>query len=196
LSSIAEKILQVFRSDVIETLADYYRLPAETLGGLSLTAAPRPGAEGFFHFGASNVCYGRSSSGTSPDVGGAARFDAIQHLHKGATSIQLPFDFAEVTENLRLERYRSGGTQGLEALVVSEPVRKLYYWVRSTLPFVVRRQLQKIYFRDWKDLPFPAWPVDFTVDNLHRQVLRLLLETTGIKSFPSSGFGPRERRVR
>jgi hypothetical protein len=50
--------------------------------------------------------------------------------------------------------------------------------------------LQKIYFRDWKEIAFPAWPVDFTVDNLHRQMLRIVLEASGEKRLPFVWFWP------
>ncbi len=58
------------------------------------------------------------------------------------------------------------------------------------LPVSVRRKLQEAYFRDWKELPFPAWPVDFTVDTLHEKLLRLLMETSGIKKLPFIWFWP------
>ena len=64
---------------------------------------------------------------------------------------------------------------GKQAFSAGKSVRKLYYLIREWLPVSVRRQLQQIYLRDWKELPFPAWPVDFTVDNLHQEFLRLLM---------------------
>jgi hypothetical protein len=54
----------------------------------------------------------------------------------------------------------------------------------------VRRNFQEAYFRDWKELPFPAWPVDFTVDTLHEKFLRLLMETSGTKELPFIWFWP------
>ncbi|MGB0002059.1 MAG: hypothetical protein WBQ04_18225, partial [Candidatus Acidiferrales bacterium] len=69
-------------------------------------------------------------------------------------------------------------------------VHKLYYFMRDFLPVSLRRQLQRIYFRDWKELPFPAWPVDFTVDTLHEEVLRLALEASGEKRVPFIWFWP------
>ena len=67
---------------------------------------------------------------------------------------------------------------------------QLYYLIRGCLPASVRRQLQKAYFLDWKRLSFPAWPVDFNVDTLHEEFLRLLMETRGVKKVPFIWFWP------
>jgi hypothetical protein len=50
--------------------------------------------------------------------------------------------------------------------------------------------LQRVYFSDWKELPFPAWPVDFTVDNLHEELLKLLMRASGLKKVPFIWFWP------
>jgi hypothetical protein len=175
---------------VIQTLLDYYRIPPESLGGMSLTADSASGDIGFFQFGATNICYGRCKSGAAADVVGSGEFNALKDVRRDGTTIQLPFDFTEVVENLRLERYRQKKIRSMEMFAESEPVRKLYYFMRQCLPFSVRRLLQRAYFRDWKELPFPAWPVDFTVDNLHEEFLRLLVETSGAKKLPFIWFWP------
>jgi hypothetical protein len=175
---------------VIQTLLDYYRVPVESLGGISLIADSASGDLGYFQFGAKNICYGRCKSGAAADVAGSGEFNASKDVRRDGTTIQLPFDFTEVVENLRLERYRQKSLRGMEMLAASEPVRKLYYHIRERLPFSVRRQLQRAYFRDWKKLPFPAWPVDFTVDTLHEEFLRLLMETSGVKKLPFIWFWP------
>lgn len=175
---------------MIQTILDYYRLPVESLGGVSLTADAPSGDSGYFQFGANNICYGRSRSGTSSDIRSAAQFDALRGVHRQQNTLQLPFDFSEIVENLRQERYRQKGTGGLEVFATSEPVRKLYYLLRKCLPFPVRRRLQKLYFRDWKNLKFPAWPVDCTVDNLQRELLGLLLDASSAKRLPFIWFWP------
>jgi hypothetical protein len=175
---------------VIQTLLDYYRIPVESLGGVSLTVDSAPRETGFFQFGESNICYGRCKTGVAGDVAGSAQFNALKDVHLEGPSIQLPFDFTEVVENLRLERYRQKRNGRLELFAESEPVREFYYLIRKSLPFRVRRQLQRIYFQDWKELPFPAWPVDFTVDNLHEEILRLALEASGAKKLPFIWFWP------
>ncbi len=175
---------------MIQPLLDYYRIPTESLGGISLTADSVPGDIGFFQFGAKNICYGRCKSGASGDVAGSGEFDASKYVRRDSTTIRVPFDFAEVVENLRLERYRQKSVRSLELFTASESVSKFYYLIRKTLPFPVRRQLQRAYFRDWKEIPFPAWPVDSTVDTLHEEFLRLLMETSGAKKVPFIWFWP------
>ena len=175
---------------MIQTLLDYYRIPERTFDCLSLTADSASQDIGFFRFGSKNVCYGRCQSGGSPTISDSGQFDALEHVRRDGTSVQLPFDFAELIENLRLERYRERMNPGIEMFAASEPIRKMYYFFRGCLPVPVRRQLQKTYFRNWKELPFPAWPVDFTVDNLHDEFLRLLMETSGVKRLPFIWFWP------
>src|SRR5262249_19995515 len=46
------------------------------------------------------------------------------------------------------------------------------------------------YFRDWEELPFPSWPLDFTVDNLHEEFLRLLMKSSGVSKIPFIWFWP------
>jgi hypothetical protein len=173
---------------VIQALLDYYRLPVEALSGISPPVSSASGNSGS-QFCANNICYGRRQYDSASDVAGSVQFDGANVLRR-ALQDQLPFDFTEAIENLRLERYRHKKTQGMEMFATSEPVRKFYYLIRAALPVSVRRQLQKAYFRDWKKLPFPAWPVDFTVDNLHEEYLRLLMEASGVEKIPFIWFWP------
>ena len=175
---------------MIQTLSDYYRIPPQALGDISLTADSASREIGFFQFGTRNICYGRCKSGAARNVAGSGEFDALKDVRRDSTTIQMPFDFTEVVENLRLERYRQKSSRGLELLAASEPVRRLYYLIRKFLPFAVRRQLQRAYFSDWQKLRFPAWPVDFTVDTLHEEFLRLLMETSNTKKVPFIWFWP------
>lgn len=175
---------------MIQTLVDYYRIPGDSLGGVSSTVDSTSGEVGFFHFGARNICYGRCQSGAAADVAGASQFDASENIRRDGTTIQLPFNLAEVVDNLRLERYRQKQRRGMEMFASMEPVRQLYYLIRECLPVSVRRRLQRAYFRDWKSLPFPTWPVDFSADTLHEEFLRLLMETSGTKKLPFIWFWP------
>jgi hypothetical protein len=175
---------------MIQTLLDYYLIPEDLLGGISLTDNPASGGAGFFQFGANNICYGPCQSGVAADLAGSREFDASKDIRRDGTTIHLPFDFTEVVDNLRLERYRQKVTPGREVFAESEPVRKLYYFMRECLPVSFRRQLQRAYFRDWRKLLFPAWPVDFTVDTLHEELLRRLMEASGVKKVPFIWFWP------
>jgi hypothetical protein len=175
---------------VIRTLSDYYRIPGDILCSVSLSSASANADTGFFRFGAANICYGRCESGTATSVAGSKQFDASRAVVRDGTTLQFPFSFDEVIENLRRERYRKSMTPEADTLTASEPIHKIYYLFREFLPVSVRRHLQRVYFRDWKELPFPAWPVDFTVDSLHQAFLRLLMEASGVKKLPFIWFWP------
>lgn len=175
---------------MIQTLLDYYRIPEDFLGGISLTSSSTSGDIGFFQSGANNICYGRCAAGVSAHVAGSGEFQASKGIRRNGKIIELPFDFTEVVENLRLERYGQKRASGMSAIAESEFARRAYYLIREGLPVLLRHQLQKAYFHGWKDLSFPAWPVDFTVDNLNEEFLRLLLETSNTKKLPFIWFWP------
>ena len=173
-----------------QALVDYYRLPPESLPFVTTTANGASGNIGFFQFGINNICYGRCQSGVAADAASSRQIDALKDIRRCGTSIQLPFSFTEIVENLRRERYRQKTIPAGGLFGENMAVHKLYYFMRDFLPVSLRRQLQRIYFRDWKELPFPAWPVDFTADTLHEEVLRLALEASGEKRVPFIWFWP------
>ena len=175
---------------MIQALLDYYRIAEDLFNGVSPTADSGSGVSGFFQFGAKNVCYGRNRSGVAVDVRGSGQFDASKDVRSDGATLHLPFDFTEVVENLRRERYRRNMNPERMPFAANALVRRLYYHFREYLPVSVRRHLQKAYFRGWRELPFPAWPVDFTVDTLHQEFLRLLMETSGTKKVPFIWFWP------
>ena len=174
---------------MIRALSDYYRLPAGLFSGIASNSDSASAEAGFFQFSGS-VCYGRNRTGVSANVAGSGQFDAAKDVRCNGQALQLPFEFAEVIDNLRMERYQRKMTPGRKSFAASEPVRRVYYFLREWLPVWVRRQLQQVYLRDWKELPFPIWPVDFTVDALHEKFLRLAMETSGTKKVPFIWFWP------
>jgi len=174
---------------VNQALLDYYRLPGDSLLPTTTKASCAPQDIGFFQFGKNNVCYGPSQSGVAGSIAGSSQFDASKDVHSNGGAVTFPFDFVEVVENLRRERYRQR-ISGIKVVGESAAARNLYYLVRELLPVSVRRKLQRLYFRDWHDLAFPHWPVDFTVDNLHEEFLRLSMETSGVKKVPFIWFWP------
>lgn len=161
-------------------LLDYYRIPVELFEGISLAGDPAESKSGFLQ-----------SVGVAAGDPVSSAFDSSRYTHVDGSAIQLSRDFSEVVENLRLERYRLGNLKGLKGFASSKPVRELYYLVRNFLPFRVRRELQKIYFQNWRRLTFPHWPVDTTVDRLHTRILRLTMEVAGIKKLPFIWFWPK-----
>jgi hypothetical protein len=173
---------------MIKVLSDYYRIPEELLG--PVLASDSSGNVGFFRFGPKVTCYGRCVSGVSSKIEDSGLYDASLDERINGSEIHLPFDPAQVIENLRREAYVENLGPGRERLVTREWILKTYYFVRALLPVAVRRHLQRAYFRDWQNRPFPTWPVDFTVDTLHEEVLRLSMRAAGVQRVPFIWFWP------
>lgn len=173
---------------MVQSLSHYYRVPADSLGGIS--GAEPSGDTGFFQFGPGTVCYGESASGVSRKIGKSGRYDAFESVRSAGSEIQLPFDPAAVIENLRRERYEGSLTPSLERIFSQEWMLVSYYSLRGILPIALRRKMQRIYLSGWKDRPFPAWPVDFTVDTLHEKLLGLSMEASGCRRVPFIWFWP------
>ncbi|HEY0704504.1 MAG TPA: hypothetical protein VGD60_17155 [Candidatus Acidoferrales bacterium] len=169
-------------------LTDYYRVPDEGLG--RICAPELSGEDGFFKFGPDVTCYGKSAAGVSADVANASRYDASANVSVANGEVHLPFEPAKVVENLLRERYVKQRIAKSDRMVDLPIVRAAYYAVRELLPVSVRKHLQKFYLGDWSKLPFPSWPVDFTVDNLHAQVLLLSMQAQGVQRTPFIWFWP------
>ena len=159
-------------------LTDYYRVPQCLIGRYS--PVKFSGASGFFSLGSQAICYGQCDSGVSVRVQDAALFDVSNKIRMVGSEILLPFDLVQVIENLRRELYLAKLVPPRERIVTQEWLRKCYYFVRESLPTWIRRYGQRIYFSDWKDRPFPTWPVDLSVDRLHRVILRFSMQASGM----------------
>jgi hypothetical protein len=169
-------------------LSEYYRTPL-------ISPAVCPGKEskkpdGFFHFGEDVVCYGECSSGVAIDVRASGDFDASKAVDVVGSEIRVPFDFCDIIGNLRNERYVNHLGSERKGLTQHPWIRAPYYLVRELLPVSFRRHLQRAYFKDWQSLPFPRWPVDFTVDSLHEAFLRLTMKARGCEKVPFIWFWP------
>lgn len=173
---------------MIPYLSDYYRVPDGSLGRV-VVAKPSSDA-GFFRFGPEAICYGQCASGVSRTFENSNLHDAFKSLRVNESMIQLPFDPASVIENLRQEHYVESLVLGRERLITHESLLKAYYFFREILPVTVRRHMQRAYFSDWKSRPFPAWPVDVTVDTLHEKLLRLSMNAVGAERVPFIWFWP------
>lgn len=173
-----------------QTLVNYYKFPAHSLPCTESTPVGNSRAVGFFQFGDGNVCYGSCRAGVVSSPAESANCPADLHVRREGSALQLPFDFAEVIDNLRMERYTSALPSARQALVGSEFVHRFYYFFRGCLPPSLRRQLQRAYFHDLERLQFPSWPVDFTVDRLHESYLRLLMQVGGLQKLPFIWFWP------
>jgi len=169
-------------------LSEYYRSPIVSRAVSS--GADGKSAAGFFRFGTDIVCYGECSSGVASDVKAAADFDASKAMTVSASEIRLPFDISDVVENLRRENYVKQLSHGQDRFAQHTLIRSAYYFLREFLPVWIRRYLQRAYFKDWQDLPFPHWPVDFTVDSLHEAFLLLTMRVLGCDKVPFIWFWP------
>ena len=171
-----------------KTLLDYFRCPDNVVDFTRSTDLSAD--EGFFRFGHDTICYGQHS-GDSPskeithrliDASGAVRFDRQE--------VRLPFDFSQVVDNLRHERYCQGSRNGARRITQGNASRQIYYFLRPVLGVRVRKYLQRMHLKGWERLPFPQWPVDFTVDLLMERALALVLKSCGLKRIPFIWFWP------
>ena len=172
---------------IVQLLIDHFRCPAD---GLCYTVDPHLNSgDGYFKFGPDALCYGQSASATPahnvtdllPDVGADV---SIQ-----GSTVQLPFDPAQVIDNLRLERYHPASPIA-NGFLSSELVRKMYYAVRPGLSVAVRRHLQKLYLRGWDQIQFPKWPVDTSVENILETLLAFGMRARKISAIPFIWFWP------
>src|SRR5262245_47203211 len=119
-------------------IVEYYRCPQELLHFSA--AGPLKESEGYFCFGQDLICYGQTSGYPCATVTGSL-FDASQHICRLEHTSCLPFNPAQVIDNLRYERYidQSGQQRWLEKVWV----KNIYYLLRPMLPVPLRKHLQK-----------------------------------------------------
>jgi hypothetical protein len=171
-----------------QLLVDRYRC-GEDSANFMFSGQVRP-AQGFFRFGNSAICYGQCSSGKTHASAKDPLYDALDQVVIDDLCIYLPFDPAQVIDNLRAERYW-GNAGGLKTLPGSQLFRSCYYTFRPLMPVSVRKHLQRFYFRGWQQIPFPEWPVDVTVENIHERLMLLALKARGGKPIPFVWFWPK-----
>ena len=132
------------------------------------TPGPRSADEPSTHFAARSVSE-------------AVKQSEIEDL----TSCTFP-DPWQVIDHLRSEKYVPDWREAPPVCALA----RMYYLARPILPVAVRKHLQKFYFRGWKKRSFPHWPVDFTVDALHEQLLLASLRASGAQCIPFVWFWP------
>ena len=171
-----------------QTFLDYYRCP-ESFTNFTLTRELSADS-GFFLFGEDVLCYGSSSSGFRAEEVRPNLYDTLGDVAIDG-ALQLPFDPAEITENLRRERYLRHSQEGGSNSLLKQAVRNAYYFLRPAMPITLRKHLQKLYLRDWEKLPFPRWPVDRSVDNFLARLFAFTLKAHAIDSIPFIWFWPK-----
>ena len=168
------------------TISDYYRCPQEII-----RFAIEPGREeqrGFFRFGSEATCYGSVSGGNPARRVDQGLYDAWTGVRMDAGGLTLPFNPTAVVDNLRLERYREGGN-GWGAST-KKLLQNFYYCLRPISPSFVRTGVQRMYYSRWHEIPFPLWPIDFSVDRILQRILTLFLAAGGASEVPFIWFWP------
>jgi peptidoglycan/xylan/chitin deacetylase (PgdA/CDA1 family) len=169
---------------MIDPLSQYYRSPRPRVQFRSRDCASGP--KGYFRFGQNALCYGPFSR-TQVAVSNASLLaDALLDVSSSADTIQLPFDPSQVADNLRQEIY----ADDRRSSVVVACMAKLYYFIRPCLWVNLRRRLQKLHFSGWEKIQFPRWPVDCSVDELHKELMLLQLRASGMDRIPFIWFWP------
>ncbi len=176
-------------TSINDPLLNYYRLPAELAA--SVTVAEPRGEPGFFRFGENLLCYGRCSAAAQPVFQPPTVLDdALPLVKRDKGALELPFALDEVAGNLRQEKYVNSCAHYQGRLTSKAGVRAAYYMVRKFLPVAVRKHLQRIRLKSSRTAPFPAWPVDTTVDRLMERLLLLSLQARGVAEIPFIWFWP------
>jgi hypothetical protein len=143
-------------------------------------------SKGYFRFGEEAVCYGRYC-GPSPSESPANRLhDALSDTFAENGTTYLPFDLAEVLDNLRCELYTGDWREGH----AQSALAAIYYFIRPILPFSLRNRLKQLHLRNWEKLAFPRWPVDCSVDSLLERLLLLSVQSSNARRIPFIWFWP------
>jgi hypothetical protein len=170
-------------------LSDYYRYPAGTVDIRSAGEMRKPG---FFRFGSAR-CFGSCALIDSKDTlktSDKPLPDALQESSVRSGSVHLPFDLNEVVTNLRRERYVPALRGRRKKLLDAGWIRQAYYLGRRFMPVAVRKHFQRAHLADWDKIPFPAWPVDCSVDLIFEKAMGMALQARGGEPIPFVWFWP------
>lgn len=144
---------------------------------------------GYFRFGQNTTCYGRSASGFRVGRADAALYDALADVTVHGTTVGLPFDPTDVIDNLRLECYANPSGHGAFSRW-ERLLKDTYYFFRPLMHIKLRKHVQRTHLNGWRDLSFPRWPVDTTVEDLCEQLLLLSMKAKGVDKVPFIWFWP------
>jgi glycosyltransferase involved in cell wall biosynthesis len=171
-----------------QLLADLFRCPEDVAnftlrGDLSQES-------GYFRFGSDVICYGQCSSGFPAKSVTDQLHDASEHVVTNGSSVELSFNPVQVVNSLRCERYVTNSTNGDGPLPGNKVLRSVYYAMRPAMSVATRKHFQRLYFLGRDKRPFPAWPVDRTVENVFEQLLVLAMKSRELKKVPFIWFWP------
>lgn len=143
---------------------------------------------GYFQWGNDILCYGRSVTGYRARHAGGNYYDVTGDVRVQNSTVNLPFDPAEVIENLYRERYTAHFRE--EDKWWNALMRAGYYFIRPCLTVPVRRHLQRFRLRGWDKISFPEWPVDSTVDRIQKRLMACILQAKRVDAIPFIWFWP------
>src|ERR1035437_1013074 len=170
-------------SALTKGLCDRYRCPKEFL---DFRLSRDISADfGYFQFGPSTTCYGRSLIGSHRSQLSYPLCDMLPRVLVDGTNVVLPFHPDEIIDNLRLERYTSVQFSGYE-----NAMKGIYYWLRPFTNRSLRKHIQRFRAANWQKKRFPQWPVDTTVESVYENLLLLSLQTKGADRLPFIWFWP------
>ena len=171
--------------DPTTAFCEYYRCPASLL---SLSCADNISkGRGYFRFGTDTVCYGQSSAVFRTEQSNCSLYDVAEDIKFDRFGITLPFNPAEISSNLRYERYTAESNSNRLA---SSAVRWAYYLARPFLPLPVRKHLQRIRLNGWRQISFPRWPVGAEVDSMFERLMVVGLRASSTNCIPFIWFWP------
>lgn len=168
----------------MEPFLDFYRCSEDAVS--FTVAADLSDKPGYFQFDPDVVCFGQCPPGYSSPSPDKELYDLSPEVSFSHGCVRLPFDPAEVIDNLRLERYMSKATPDIARRLV----RSGYYRVRPLLSVGVRKRFQRLSLRGWDRLPFPRWPVDTTVEQIFEKLMVLILQARQADPIPFIWFWP------
>ena len=96
----------------------------------------------------------------------------------------------ELIDDLHFERYVERTLPKNGRAASKSLVRQIYYLLRPLFPVGFRKHLQRIALKGWEKKSFPAWPVDFTVDDLFEHAFRYLADALNRADVPFIWYWP------
>ena len=149
------------------------------------------GSSGYFRWGKNLTLFGHNSAGRVSHKLKSQLFDVGALVKQEGTRWQLPFSPDEIIENLLYEKYVVNANSGsAEKNVARNMLHTAYYALRPVFPVWFRKYLQRLALRNWKEIPFPKWPVDCTVEDVIRNLWLVLLQATDNNEVPFIWFWP------
>jgi hypothetical protein len=129
-----------------------------------------------------------SRSSRPPSSPGQPAF--IQDFLNSDANGSLPSNLNETVDTLRFEQYMDAAVRYDGYNDAKSIVRRSYYLLRPLLPVAFRKHLQRIALKDWNKRAFPAWPVDFTAEDIFEKAFGCLLQTLNLAEIPFIWYWP------